>query len=113
MGLVRSPEGPSRDQTQVSLVYILYHLNHQGLPTVSFRLENQDENRDFRNLVARKTYSLKIVTVLKIHSNEPINFVLWLTYNIDSQTGKVFGNCESSINKKIYHHLRKQLKMAS
>ena len=58
----------------------------------------------------QKTYSLKIVT-FEDTFNEPINFVLWLDYNIDSQTGKVFGNCESSINKNLPPLLRKQLKM--
>lgn len=58
----------------------------------------------------QKTYSLKIVT-FEDTFNEPINFVLWLDYNIDSQTGTVFGNCESPINKNLPPRLRKQLKM--
>ena len=58
----------------------------------------------------QKTYSLKMIT-FEDRFNEPINFVLWLDYNIDSQTGKVFGNCESPINKNLPPLLWKQLKM--
>ena len=92
MGLVRSPEDPFQGSNPglPHCRHVLYHLNHQGSPYQASRVRKIRMKAEILESCCQKTYSLKMIT-FEDRFNEPINFVLWLDYNIDSQTGKVFG----------------------